>query len=230
MLADEPASDDIPEWQQIKEQAYRTFKAETAAARANYRSQIAEMIKKADRAEVYLLSGKVEKREVPEDELYSDPKPPTEWFPIRPYDGDSKIKIRKTLKDKQLRQLVGEIGKVLRQRNDLDGGAFCHSPNHGICFLAGDTILFETSFCYKCSNYYLEYPEDMGPPSLVGFSFTELQAYFGELFPDPGPADLSTQSKKAEAEQGGVEEPATRAESDSEDGHKPQPKSEGRSR
>ena len=183
------------------------FKADISAARANYRSQIAEMIKKADRAEVYLLSGTVEKREVPEDELFSDPAPPTEWFPIRPYDGYSKIKIRKTLKENQLRQLIGEIAKVLRQRDDLDGGAFCHFPNHGICFLAGDTILFETSFCYECSNYYLEYPGDLGPPSWVGFSVTELQNYFGRLFSDLDPSTLSAPSKKTKAEQGGVERP-----------------------
>ena len=38
---------------------------------------------------------------------------------------------------------------------DKFGGAFCHFPVYGLRFYRNDQLLFETSVCWKCSNFYL---------------------------------------------------------------------------
>jgi hypothetical protein len=36
------------------------------------------------------------------------------------------------------------------------GGALCHLPIHGIRIFSDDALLFETSLCWACNNYYVE--------------------------------------------------------------------------
>jgi hypothetical protein len=38
------------------------------------------------------------------------------------------------------------------------GGPMCHFPIHGIRIGDGEDIIFQTSICYECGNFYMPYP------------------------------------------------------------------------
>jgi len=113
-------------------------------------------------------------------------------------------------------------------------GAMCHFPIHGLRLFRGGELIFETSLCWHCSNYYLEYPDDYDEASWVGFGTNGIEAFLKKELPIPQSEidrfNAEYGSKIKPAQQDGAGQPATRPESKSEGGDKPQPESEGRSR
>jgi hypothetical protein len=73
-------------------------------------------------------------------------------FPVRPYDGYSRIIDRKTLAGADAEQLA-----VLwrSQTFGLEYQALCHSPGYGFRFYRGSSLKFETSVCFHCNNFYV---------------------------------------------------------------------------
>jgi hypothetical protein len=134
----------------LTDASYKRLDAISKADR-EYRAALATTFQLADRVEVYLLDFSIGK-----DAAYI-PKDDDAVFPIRPYD-DKETKIIKTLKvtPKDIPKWCTALGKLLA--SDKEGGqALCHFPIHGIRIYAGDKLLFETSICWVCSNYYFSY-------------------------------------------------------------------------
>ncbi len=207
--------------------ATRKFYTEKSAIQAKYRSRLAEALKHADGVEILLLSfTPVAKIPNGEDEKY---------FSIQPYGSYSEILGRKRLKDEKIAQCRSATVELLKEENDWDGGAFCHFPIHGIRLFRGEELIFKTSLCWKCSNYYIVYPDDYNTASWVGFEGKALKEFLMREMPIPTSEAERFEAKygrteKTKTEQAGTGQPATRPESKSEGSVKPQPEAEGRSR
>ncbi len=62
---------------------------------------------------------------------------------------------RYTLTAEQRGVFLPKLQEVVGVQGEIDGGAFCHFPIHGVRVYAGDAIIFYSSFCWKCSNFAL---------------------------------------------------------------------------
>lgn len=168
------------------EDARRGFLAEYSALRAGYRKSVAKALQEADQIEVLLLSFTHEKKDIPDDVLLGGEEALEahlkDWFHIAPYDSYSKILQRRMLTNQQKEQCLKHVSELLGEANDHGGGAFCHFPIHGIRLYKNGDKVFETSLCWKCSNYFLRYP-DKGRASWVGFSVDGLEKWLKEVMP-----------------------------------------------
>ena len=116
-------------------------------------------------------------KEAPEGERDS-------YFPIVPYGSFSKILKAKKLDGKDVAECRKAVAGFVASE-DLPG-AFCHLPIHGIRLFAEGQLVFETSICWMCGNYYLSYPDDDGfSASWVGFNDKKLKAFLDKVMPIP---------------------------------------------
>ncbi len=65
----------------------------------------------------------------------------------------------------------------------LPGGAMCHYPIHAIRVWSGEHLIFHTSFCWMCGNFYFEYPDFT--VRWTGIQGTKLKEVVNELMPIP---------------------------------------------
>lgn len=216
----------------LSEAESRYYEAQ-AVIESKYRKDLATTLATADRIEVFLLDFEME--DTPSDFFYWENRLEEEEFPILPYGSKSSILKRAILGDEELKTFVPALQKVVGVQGDPGTGALCHFPIHGVRVFSGETMLFQSSFCWKCQNFALAYPD---APAWVGISGTKLFEVFTDVMPIPqieldrfnAKYGSRTERQKHKAEQGGAGEPATRAESDLEDSDKPEAESEGRSR
>lgn len=100
-----------------------------------------------DRMELYAVS-------MPKPFSDEEPKqePNDKTFPVRPYGVFADIHVQKTI--------TGDACEELRKawqslRFDRLGGAFCHYPAYGLRLYRNDVLLFETTVCWECQNFYV---------------------------------------------------------------------------
>ena len=115
--------------------------AEGMAKSAAIRERTAEAITPADRVDVYLLD--------PAREAGG-----AGAFPLRPYGPQAVTGIHgvKTLEAETAARLLVLWAGTLRDEEGRQ--AHCHYPIHGLRFFRGDSLLYETSLCWVCNNYY----------------------------------------------------------------------------
>ena len=155
--------------------AHREYDKGISQLKVTYRANFAKALKHADSAEVFLLSFTME-RDVPEEKR-------TEYIYISPYRTFSKILQRKKIQGQKLETLRNATTKLLQEKS-TDGGAFCHYPIHGVRLLRGKRVIFETSLCWKCGNYFLTYPYDERA-SWIGFSGEPIKQFLDREMPIP---------------------------------------------
>ncbi len=211
--ADEPSVDggeeSLDREETPSEKAFQNYHNGEKLLREKFRADFASVIEHAESAEVFLLSFSMEK-ELPEagillgfnnDEEVSDShymkersaedfkKRPTHFF-VEPYKLFSKILSRKKLEGKSLKECKEATAELLRSAKGLTG-AWCHYPIHGLRFLDSEGfIVFQTSICYHCENYYLRYPDggmnrDGFEKTWVGFDGEKLEAFLKREMPIP---------------------------------------------
>ena len=189
---------------------------------AKYRSSKAALIKKADRVIVYLVDfDGISKGDEFDEEVES--------ISIAPYRSVTKILEKKEIEENDRKKLLDILSAAIA-KPEHSGGAFCHYPIHGVRVYAGEELLHEGTFCWVCGNFSFSYPQGS---SWLDTS-ADLKAIFTSILPVPQ-AELDRfhekyPGAKPKGEQGGTGQPATRPESKSEGGDKPQPEAEGRSR
>ncbi|KLU03628.1 putative signal peptide protein [Rhodopirellula islandica] len=131
-----------------------------------------------DRAEVYSL-----KQKPGFAALHKQPAP--DRFPVRPYDAFAEIGDRTTLDNEQSEQFVKTWERLNFERY---AGAMCHYPVYGLRFYNGDELVFETTICWKCRNFYF-YDEADEKYRWHGFQPNEasksLLAYLRSVLPHP---------------------------------------------
>lgn len=119
-----------------------------------YRAAVATAFKFADRVEIFLLD-----LSMGSDAAYA-PKEGDAVFPIRPYDKETKILKTHTVPTKDVPKWCEAVTKLIASNKAEGVGAMCHYPVHGIRIHAGERLLFETSVCWGCGNYYFTYEGD----------------------------------------------------------------------
>ena len=106
------------------------------------RERVAKSIAATDEIRVYLLDPAFEPAGL-------------ESFPMPEDYGWEKTGVhgQKTLVGEPMTRLRDLWSAILSEVEGLQ--ARCHYPIHGIRFLGGGSVLFETSLCWVCNNYYL---------------------------------------------------------------------------
>lgn len=67
-----------------------------------------------------------------------------------------------------------EIVETWRKMKFKPNGAFCHAPPYGVRFYKDDKLLFETTICWKCHNFFIpEYDPESGELKMVIFGFDD---------------------------------------------------------
>jgi hypothetical protein len=161
----------------LKLTANRKFNQEVLVAQANFRARLADILAHADAVEIFLLDPGIGE-ELPKGQE-------DKFFPIRPYGHFVKIIERRRLVGEPFEACRRATAELLRVRED-SGGAFCHYPIHGVRFLRGDEVVYESSFCWLCQNYYVKFPSDEdGRASWVGIGNEALKGFLNKELPIP---------------------------------------------
>lgn len=100
-----------------------------------------------DRAELYAVS-----MPTPFDDEKPKRRATNNTFPVRPYSLHADIHAHATLQGDACDELRSAWQSLAFDRL---GGALCHEPAYGLRFFRGDDLLFETTVCWKCQNFYL---------------------------------------------------------------------------
>lgn len=66
----------------------------------------------------------------------------------------------------------------------------CHMPVHGVRFFKDNDLLFQTSFCWTCANYFVTYPDDYETSTWVGLGDAELKKFMLKQLPIPEEVQL----------------------------------------
>lgn len=160
--------------------ANRKFFKAKRAIEADYRTRLADIIGYANRVELFLLDFE------PTSDLEKIPEP--DRFYVTPYKSAAKILNRVKAKPDVADLAKQHFQRLLRTREDREGGALCHMPVHGVRFFKDNNLLFQTSLCWMCSNYFVTYPDDYETATWVGMHDEALKAFFLQQMPIP--ADL----------------------------------------
>jgi len=95
---------------------------------------------KADLVRIYRLQG------IPAD---MTPK----RFPILPYESEHPTFGSTELKDEDMDRFMGSWREF---PVDSSNGALCHFPLYGFQFYKRNKLIFETSVCWACENFYVD--------------------------------------------------------------------------
>jgi hypothetical protein len=150
-------------------------------AQSAYRKALAESLLKATKIEVYLLDFEVKDLEDQNVSARKDDSP-KEQFPIGPYKSETSILKRRVLTAAEIKKLMPPLQSTIGvEKNTV--GSLCHFPIHGMRVWAGDQLILQTSFCWMCSNFSLQYPDLTD--RWVGIKGNALKKVMTELMPIP---------------------------------------------
>jgi hypothetical protein len=136
-----------------------------------------ESLPEADRIELFTLTMDVENK-LPPDEKPKPDQMSKEKFLLRSFDGspleteNPYIDVEKhvTIKADRCKEIVSTWRKLKFRPN----GAFCHAPPYGVRFYKDDVLIFETTICWKCHNFYIpDYDPETGEIKMVIYGFDD---------------------------------------------------------
>ena len=130
-----------------------------------------------DRIELFTLSsdfdGKLPPAEKPKPEQMSKDK-----FLLRSFDGSPlgtenpymDVQTHVTIKAERSKEIVSTWRKLKFRPN----GAFCHAPPYGVRFYKDNVLIFETTICWKCHNFFVpDYDPETGEVKMVIYGFDD---------------------------------------------------------
>lgn len=161
----EEAPKEVAETWEAQLKARSAFYDQMRVAQRDYRRRLSEIILKADKIEVFLLDFTI-------PEVESDAVTGIETFPIVPYSKDTRIIKKAVLGQGDLQAFKEAVVSALTGEEN-EGGVMCHYPIHGIKIFRSNEPVFQTSLCWACGNYYVEYPN--------GASWDQMTMGFGQL-------------------------------------------------
>ncbi|MEP6670035.1 MAG: hypothetical protein ABJF10_12825 [Chthoniobacter sp.] len=156
---------------------YDTIKS----AQTAFRKTLGESLAEGTKMEIYLLDFDL-KRYTGTSATNWKSNLPKDQFPIGPYKKVTRILKTKTLDAEEMKKLLPSLQATVGvEKNSY--GAMCHFPIHGLRVWMGYRLILETSFCWMCGNFSLEYPDFSD--SWVGLEGTKLKEIMNELMPIP---------------------------------------------
>jgi hypothetical protein len=146
----------------------------------HYRQTLGEIIgSSATRCEVYLLDCLLP---IGKDARISSDPSDENHFPIRPYEKETKILKRRELGAEEFKALLPSLVQIVAVEGNTYG-AMCHQPIHGLRIYDQGVLIFETSICYECRNFFVLYPN--GGAGWVGLNGNEFEDQMKKLMPIP---------------------------------------------
>lgn len=124
-----------------------------------------DALPKCDRIEILAISMGNENAEAAKDggeTPGADASP--QRFPVKPYRKEATIHKSKIV----VGAAAETIHKTWRALEFSPGGALCHMPVYGLRFFRDDQLIFETSVCWKCHNFYVPDIESVSAENKVG--------------------------------------------------------------
>lgn len=172
----------VPEMDAALEEARKRSFLAREKEQADYRKNLAEIISSSREVEIFLLSFEMQKEDAGYYNWQRDLQP--DRFPIIPYGQSSQILQRKRLSPDEIKALMPSLKATVSVKENF-GGAFCHFPIHGLRIRSGEEIIFQTSICYECGNFYIEYDSGGQEGGWTGLSSNEFQELMTQLMPIP---------------------------------------------
>ncbi|MES2594216.1 MAG: hypothetical protein V4662_02715 [Verrucomicrobiota bacterium] len=162
------------------EAAAEVFFEATLVQEAAYRKALGETIKDhATRCEVFLLDFMPSSKKT--DSFFDEPSD-EKHFPIRPYKTETKILNRRELSTDEFKALLLSLIQTVGVEKNT-GGAFCHMPIHAIRVYDQGILIMETSICYECGNFFINYPDKTA--EWVGLGAGEFEELMKRFMPIP---------------------------------------------
>lgn len=129
-------------------------------ARADYRKAFAQSLGTSvqiTKAEVFLLDATMTGATDISEDPFASPAANSKRFPIKPYGKETRILDSKVLTPEEQKLLLPILRETIAAK-ETGEQALCHLPIHGVRLWSGDDLIFETSLCWKCNNFYMAYP------------------------------------------------------------------------
>ena len=158
-------------------EAEKAYRKALDAIQSDYRKAHAKAILLADKVQACLLDFELAGK-APDD--------PNEdkWFYIAPYQKYAKILKAQDLKAEPMQEARRLMAATLTG-GVIGGGAFCHYPVHGLRFYQGGSLLYYTSCCWVCGNFFVSYPDASDGAQWLGFPKDDLEKWINKLLPIP---------------------------------------------
>ena len=178
------------------EKAENAYVKSVEASRVAYRKALSAAISDASSIEIMLLGPASDANQHSTALDSIDPfgnADKARTFPIRPYKISAAILKRKVLTAGEIASLMPELQSTITA---LDGNvmAACHDPIHAVRVYIGENVVFETSICYHCNNFYMTYPFDDAHWECL--SNPKFQAIMEKLMPFPKAQEPTSAAKK----------------------------------
>lgn len=135
-----------------------------------------ESLPEADRIELFILAVDWESKNPPAKD---DPeKQSKDRFLLRSFSGSLPetdnpyidVVSHATIKGNACKAILDTWRKLKFRPN----GAFCHAPVYGIRFYRNDELLYETTVCWRCHNFYIpEYDPQSGELKMIIYGFDD---------------------------------------------------------
>ncbi|GEP43279.1 hypothetical protein BGE01nite_25700 [Brevifollis gellanilyticus] len=162
------------------EGAKKVFYEATLVQEATYRNALGEAIKDhGTRCEVFLLDFMPSRKK--SDSFFNDPSDENHFL-IRPYKTETKILNRRELSADEFKTLLPSLVQTVGVEKNTYG-ALCHMPIHGIRVYDQGILIVETSICYECGNFFINYPDSTS--EWVGLSSREFEELMKKFMPIP---------------------------------------------
>lgn len=155
---------------------------ELEAETLKHRKALSDTLTASMEMEVYLLDFEMTDVADAEKNRTWYKRLPSNQFPILPYGFASTILKRKTLSAEEKALLLPSLQQTLSAPHS-GGGAACHYPIHGIRIWGEGDLIFQTSFCYQCSNFYMVHSSSEA--GWLGLTDPNFQKIMEQLMPIP---------------------------------------------
>ena len=207
----DPLDGEVEDFQSARSQAALNYRKRKEGIRQQFRADFSTAIAFAESIEIFLLDFEMVKA-LPENGValstdlvegikYSEDgfdlekdevdRSPPGFFRIKPYASYSRILKRRRLTGALVEECRDDVVALLKSPKD-GGGAWCHYPIHGIRMATKEgEVIFQTSICYFCGNYYFSYPDsenledEVQVSEWVGFHGDKLEAFLKREMPIP---------------------------------------------
>ena len=206
-LNDDEVGEEIDVGWDLMDEAREQFFNGLEEVKVQYMKDLSKAVAKADRAEIFLLDFEITKqvplpeefdektlakieKELGLEQIEGQPEREKEerieglFFLTSPYEGCSKILQRKELKGEFLSACKEAVAEILN-KGVIGGGAFCHYPIHGIRLYVDDLIVFESSLCWECGNYFVYFPDDGNSATWIGIGGEKIEKFCMKEMPIP---------------------------------------------
>jgi hypothetical protein len=147
-----------------------------------YRKALAKALLLADKVDAILLDFEPADDSIGPD--WRETLASKEWFPILPYQNKTKVLKHAELDAVQIKEAAKLMSETVAA-GIPGGGAACHFPIHGLRFFKGKELIYYTSLCWVCANFYIAYPDQIVTASWVGFADDALEKWINKLLPIP---------------------------------------------